>query len=450
LKLELHPDAVTDFNRKADKLLLELEPIPQKSSPIHKNSFHPDTFISALITEKDIIDEIRISSVDQTGTEVAKYFSHSDTTIGLQGESYKKLAYISQEMQRTKELYRKVSVTLLTNLIFDWLKDKYKNTTDLSMVEYVLNKCEGKIQELEIWIPIAMLHIQSEIKIGQITLKTITREMFDHWRTEAKRKNLAETDKLKEWFDEEQKVLQGLAASTIKLCAEPERGFEIALEETEKSLSLLRFFSPSNLHPEIPSYCTVLGKENIELVKHLIIRDGELIMITSSTVDKAIQDWVIDDLLLSKLKSPGLEILSNLLVQDCKTEFQDKVLDSLLLYSRSSLAKNLADKLVYILVALESILLKNENEPIQQNIGERMAFFIGTNLSERKSIIKNLKKAYTLRSSFIHHGRTVEDLETLKEFMLNAWMFFSQLIQNVNHFNTRGQFIDAIEDRKLR
>lgn len=450
MKLELHPDAVVDFNEEADKLLLELKPISQELSPTHKNSFHPDTFVSAHITDKDIIGEIRTGRVNQTGSEVAKYFGYNDITIGLEGESYKKLESVSQKMQRRKELYKKVSVTLLTNLIFDWLTDKYKNATNLSMIEYVLSECEGLIQESEIWIPVAMLYIQSEIKIGQITLKTITKEIFEHWRAEAKKKNLAEIDKLQEWFNSEQKGLQGLAASTIKLCAEPERAFEIALEETEKSLSLLRFFSPSNLHPEIPSYCTVLGKENVDIVKHLIIRDNKLIWISSSVVDKALQDWVIDDQLLSIMRSPGLDILSNVLVKDCKTGFQDIVLDSLMLYSRSSLAKNLADKLVYILVALESILLKNENEPIQHNIGERMAFFIGADLSERKSIIKNVKKAYTLRSSFIHHGRTVEDIKTLTAFMRNAWMFFSQVILNVNHFITKEQFIDAIENRKLR
>lgn len=449
MKLELHPKAVKNFNEKADILMLELAVIPQKPSPTPRSSFHPDSFVSAHITEKDIIGEIRFSMVDQAGVKVAKYFKHNDKLIGLHGERYKRLVRISQEMQRTKGLCKRVSVTLLTDLIFDWMKDKYKKTTNLSMVEHVLSKCKESMQELEIWIPIAMLHIQSEIEIGRITLKTITKEMFDRWRAETEKKNLGDNDKIQKMFDKEQKEVQGLAAATIKVCAEPKRAFEIALQETEKSISLLRFFSPSNFHPEITSYCTVLGKESSERTKHLVIREGQLVQINSAIVDKAIRHWVIGDALFSMLERGGLEILSNLLVQERRTEFQEKLLDSLLLYSKSSLAKTPADKLVYILVALESILLKNESELIQQNIGERMAFFIGRNVSERKSIIRNLKKAYTLRSSFVHHGHTIEDLETLKEFMLNTWRFFSHLIQNANRFNTGEQLIDAIEERKL-
>lgn len=108
--------------------------------------------------------------------------------------------------------------------------------------------------------------------------------------------------------------------------------------------------------------------------------------------------------------------------------------------------KNPSDKLVYILVALESFLLGNES--IQNTISDGMAYFISSNKQERISIVENLKKAYGLRSKFIHHGETIEDLETLKEFMLNVWMFFSLVIQNANRFDNRKQFFKAIEDEK--
>ncbi len=110
----------------------------------------------------------------------------------------KKIEQLSRKMQRTKALNGRVCVTLLTDLVSDWMKDKYKNVTDESMVAYVLSKSEVSIKELEIWIPIAELYIQSEIKIGRVTLKTIKKEMFECWRTvikNANRFNLTLTDK---------------------------------------------------------------------------------------------------------------------------------------------------------------------------------------------------------------------------------------------------------------
>lgn len=186
----------------------------------------------------------------------------------------------------------------------------------------------------------------------------------------------------------------------------------------------------------------------MEKSRHLVISEGEL-QEHSGFVYEGFPYWDIDDAQLLMFEKAGLEILSNLLVQERRTEFQEKLLDSLFFYSRSSLARNLLDKLVYILVALESILLKNENEPIQQNISERMAVVIGRDVGERNSIISNVKKVYSLRSQFLHHGHTTEDLETLKAFMLNAWKFFCQLIRNANRFDTREQLINVIEEDKL-
>ena len=57
-----------------------------------------------------------------------------------------------------------------------------------------------------------------------------------------------------------------------------------------------------------------------------------------------------------------------------------------------------------IIGALEMILLRNDTEPIQQNIGERMAFVVGRNVNERKAIINNFRRIYSVRSKFLHHG----------------------------------------------
>lgn len=303
------------------------------------------------------------------------------------------------------------------------------------------------IKEFEMWIPIAELYIQSEIKIGRVTLKTIKKEMFECWRPAIINANPADDDKIQK-FDTEQKQIIGLATATMKVNAEPIRAFEIALEETEKSIGLLRCFSPSNFDPEKTSHCVVFGKENLESTKHLIFQDNKLVQISHATVDKNNPLWIIDDEQLSLLQNAGLEILSDILTIENRTEFHQRLLSSLKWYSNSSLMKNPSDKLVYIFVALESFLLRNKDEPIQNIMGEAMAFFISSNRQERVSIVTNLKEAYRLRSKFVHHGKTIEDLKILREFMLNAWTFFSLLIQNAKRFDNIEQFFKEIEDIK--
>jgi len=102
-----------------------------------------------------------------------------------------------------------------------------------------------------------------------------------------------------------------------------------------------------------------------------------------------------------------------------------------------------------MLSSLESVLLKNENEPIQQNLAERLAVFTAQELTERKTIIKLIKTVYGLRSKYLHHGHSSSELEIVSEFMACVWGFFMQLVNNVERFKTKEEFLIAIDDHKL-
>lgn len=448
MKLELHPDAVKNFNEKAEALLLELNTEHKLQKKSFSTTFKPDIFVAKHLTQKDIIGEMRVGMVDVFGNEVGKFFDAGNMLMGLKEDSFLKLKRLSEDMQRTKALSDRVSVKLVNDLIFEWMKNKYKNTTDLSMIDFVLEKCEGELKEIEIWIPVAMLLIQSEIKLGKIIFKTMSGKIIDAWSTQWQSNNPNKEDKVKQLFDEKRKKIQGYAAATIKLFAEPERAYEIAQEEAEKAISLLRIFSPASFFPQVVSYCTMIGRENIESKLYFTLHEGQLHNMTEGFASYESKPWLIDNNFLSKIK-PCLDILDDILIKDEKTEFQESCMDALLLYSKSSLAKSVSDKLIYILIAIEYILLKNENEPIMQNIGERIAFFITDKREERKQIINRVKSVYTLRSKFIHHGHSIDDLQTLERFMFDAWLFSQALILDINRFKTKEQFITKIEEVKL-
>jgi hypothetical protein len=103
------------------------------------------------------------------------------------------------------------------------------------------------------------------------------------------------------------------------------------------------------------------------------------------------------------------------------------------------------------LVTLESLLLKGSSEPIQQNVGERMAFALSPNRLVRMKIVSNFKQVYDLRSKFLHHGNDVESVhvDALQEFMLNVWNCLRLVIHSHNKFQTREQLIEAIDNVKF-
>lgn len=104
---------------------------------------------------------------------------------------------------------------------------------------------------------------------------------------------------------------------------------------------------------------------------------------------------------------------------------------------------------MYILVALESLLLKNDSEPIQQNIADRISFAIGKSADERREIVKNIKDIYNIRSKFIHHGTTsFQNRALIQKFMNYAWLTFLFLVQQSHSFETKDKCIFALDHIK--
>lgn len=443
---------MNNFNKKAEKLVLEITEYQESASRIPAGPLDPDTHVSATLTDQDISDVIEVSPLDRLNNEIGKIFNHDKKIVGLQGEGYKNLVRLAEGMQNTESLRSTVSIKTLTRLIFSWVKNKYLTQTTLLMSGFVLGECEKLVQEIEIWIPIAWLHIQSDIQLGKITFKTITREMLDQWVSRFPTPQTSEERiYLSQLEEEDRSKFQGFAAATMKVTAESIRAEEFAYEEAERAISLLRFYSPANASPRLVSYCTLMGKEHVESKNHLQLQDGRITNISNSAASQAEPSWRIGSAKIAEMKTAGLNILNAWLLKGHLSKFERKLIDSLILYSKSSLAQNPTDKLIYLLVSLESILLKNASEPIQDNLGLRIALSIGRDVEERKRIISNTKQIYNLRSSFIHHGSYLEidSAPVLAEFMIDAWDFFQWLIGVVNSGLTIEQFFEELENKKL-
>jgi len=443
MDFDLNVGALTNFNEKGEMLFKELIIMPALKNP-KKSMFKPEIHVANEITENDLIGDIRKSVRDRERNEVGLVYLHKGIEIGLFNKGYVDLIKLCQTMQNVRALHSMVSVSFLKDNIFEWLKTKYLYGTSVSMVDYIINICRSEVVDYEIWIPIPGISIQSDFRIGKIILKPISKETIDQWFADWNEKTKMEH------IDIERKESQGYVAATMQLHAEPERAAEVALSEAEKAISILRIFTPENLSPNMLSYCSLSGNRTLEKRKYFLVRNEKILRIVNGFVEDNHYDLIaFSDETLIILDKMGINILSNLLSVDERSEFQDQVLGSLFLYSRNSLANEVTDKLVYILVALESILLRDSSEPITQNIGERIAYLISPP-EKRKDVVKNVKYIYKLRSNYIHHGENInyDDYEMIKIFMRNCWNVIQFLIHNIYKFKTKEDFMDYIDKIK--
>lgn len=450
MRLELHAEAAKRFDAQAEELVAKLVPDP------HAGRRSGGGFTPGIVMhdQPDVAEVVSTGYVSPLGgNEIAKTFRDGDLDLGLFDEGYKDLVRLAEKIQKVKSIRDAVSRELLVELIFKWVAAKHKGKADGPMTAYVLAECEKQLEEAEIWVPVAMLSIQSDITVGRVTFRTVTREMLDPWLSavaaSAVEGNTAA--QVGERLDGIRRELQGFAAAVVKVFAEPRRASEVAFEEAERAVAVLRYYAPATHIPEVVSYCTLRGREHVESEKQLVVRGGLMDGYSEQSVDRSSPFWVLDDGYIADLEASGLPVLSGLLIKEKPTEFERELLDAVLLYSKAGLAKDPADKLIATLVALESFLLKDGSEPIQQNLADRIAFLFQVSGRERIEIKKQVLRAYGLRSSFIHHGRQVgtDEMDALREFMMTAWLGFSNLLGMTGECETKAQFFDRIEEMKM-
>lgn len=363
--------------------------------------------------------------------------------------------HASQRVQKTRAFRDLVSIRWVEDAILDWIKIKYTGGTAQTLGGYLAERCEEDVQIHELWFPVSRFSVENDLRFGNVIFKTITEQIIDRIVEDAQGSKEGQDAEYAARLDlslaRQRAQLQGLAAATMKVRAEPLRAYEIALRESERAVEALGVFQvAATTTPEVASYCTLLGRENVEWIKHLEMEGDRVSRISDRNVSKPVLHWHLsNDDIRKYTKTFGFDQVNRLLASKNRTKFQETLLDALLLYSRSTREKDPADKLVYTLVAMESVLLRNDTEPIQQNVGERMAFINANTVEERQRIIRNLKAAYTLRSRFIHHGQTISERETVCQFMVSAWALFTSLAKASQRFETKEQLIDHLEAMKL-
>ncbi len=109
----------------------------------------------------------------------------------------------------------------------------------------------------------------------------------------------------------------------------------------------------------------------------------------------------------------------------------------------------MSERLLYSTVALETVLLRNETEPIQSALSDRVAFLVTQELEGWLAVAKDVKRAYGLRSRFVHHGVDAVDSEVVSRFLLHSWLAIWTLIHNAHRFEDANELADSLDRLKF-
>lgn len=446
--INLPQQAINYYNQKADELLLKLEPFKEASSPdiIPSSKSH---LYSQTIDAKDI-DNLSISTIDGLGNIKSEYFDTSKGQVGLSEKNYEECRKIVEELSRKKGLRDRVSYEFVHDTIFTWFSEKYSGhiKQDIQFLSYLSEKMSEVIDEYKIAIPISFLTIQNPFRIGKIVIDFLRNSLFDEYEKKSleSAKDENEMDKIKQGILKIRKKYQGKACATITLKAEKNKAIEIAKIETDNSLSVLQFFSPSALIPEIPNYIARMGQIYIP-ESHIFIFEEKLPVIKTGIDDGKNPFWHVGKKELSMLNKCGIKSFSDLIIKEELTQLEETCLTSIKYYTKAISSREYHDRLVFILVSIETLLLKDRIESIQENVERRLAVLTDSNNNSHLDVISLLDKAYHHRSSYLHHGETISDMNTLRALQLIIWTAIEKTVHLTTKFNTKDDLIRYLDDR---
>ncbi len=219
--------------------------------------------------------------------------------------------------------------------------------------------------------------------------------------------------------------------------AEPFRALERAEEETRRAVDLIRYAILA-LYSRGARVAVGLHGEFCYSYRYVPIDPiGKKSFASEGKITGPLYDFEFSAENIEKMNRIGINKLSDMLRKDELSDFEDKLLSSIHWFANSQVRTENEDRLLNLITCLEIFFTppQSDKDPITQNVAEGAALLIGKNVEEKKAIIEDIRKLYSLRSSLSHHGKgIVLDLDVRNLTQINLAVL-ETLINKSDEFN---------------
>ena len=282
--------------------------------------------------------------------------------------------------------------------------------------------------------------------LGRMTIRTFPKAVLDEWESQIREKVPPESQaNAMAAIERDRRRLQGRAVACITVTAEEEFAKETAGYEAERTVALLRAFSPANLVITRFQYCAPRDLRPEEGVEWIVAESGIVRSHSRASPEPRREEWLLTDVERAELDKTGLSEAGTWLVGENLSDYKKLLLRVLLLYSRQQLTNNLSEKLVYQFAALESLLTRGNEGNIQQSVAERMALLTDTTAEERIALVEETKALYDLRSRFVHAGQEEVAQDRVERFCQRVWILLMSLAPRAHVLSSQSDLLSAIE-----
>jgi len=444
---DFHPSARKAIDDRGTALLTKFQ--EHSIAPRPPPSFPTERPIAATFTDKDVLGDLIFGEQDIIGNLVARYAGIEGKVYGLATDAYRDLRRLVDQVAKTPWVEEAVGKEFIEDQIFLWCRANFQSSALVSLASHLLSSASDSVSRFTVWVPVAHLEVEHTFEFGPVRIAPITAEMLDEREQKFAAKQPEHGTKVKTYYDRLRREIQGRAAIVIELEAEAKHAQRRGLEVAEVVIALLRMYSPAAFVPRLVCTCAVVGSEYVPTTLVMSYGAGEAFTMARGMSKPTPHEWRISGKEWAAMRSQSLQSLPDLIYEAGLTDFQKRLRVSLLAYSKGTTLRDINDRLVYTLSALEGLLLRDGSEPIQQNLGERLAFALERDATRRQEIVQNVREIYQMRSRYIHHRASVVEEEAVEKFIASARALFDGAMANASKFKTAREFVEAIDRVKF-
>ena len=245
------------------------------------------------------------------------------------------------------------------------------------------------------------------------------------------------------------KDYQGKVFIQLTLSGEKELCIQKTKNKIKSLVSILQFYSAVAFAPLIRCNIGAMGQIFVP-EDHLFVESAEdMHEMHKSIPGQSGRMEYLDAEALRMHKKAGFFVVLGILNKKRKTRMEELILKCISIFSKGIIAPGMQEKLIFYLVALETLLLKDHNESIGRNVGLRLAHMIESDHKKKKKIVDLIPKAYEYRGKFIHHGIDEIDTKVLEEVQFHIWSAIYHAIINAVNYKSKEDLISYLENQIL-
>lgn len=376
-------------------------------------------------------------STDHAGKTVEIYLIDENGSYGFDKEQYTRFSKLIQNLHSTEYLNQKVSSKFIEAESFNWVIEVYtKQQANSNLYDYLIKKSDTEVKQHTFYFPVLNLEIEQPFKIGNAEFTYFTKEYFDNLYKSLKSKDDTYTEE--NFAQIFRKDFQGQVLAKVTVIAERDKAEEIAKQDSEIAVDVLKLYSESATVPERKTMFDLNYKLGYQVQSNFLTQKPNESLAINIQFNN--QSYNVTQRLYESAYKSGLKVFSDYISLRKKDELHEIIIQSIHLFGTAISNWDLHLRCVNLITLLESIFLKaDESNDMERKTKARLAKTL-TNQHQEKERLKTIfSNIYQVRHKMIHKARRIEiDTKVLSEVQMNMVNLFLKLIE----LNTKSGFKD--------